>query len=179
MSVSISAALAEPVRIDCTRRPEPRALRQALGRFATGITVITTRAGSGQPMGMTANSFSSVSLDPPMVLWSLRRQSPSLPAFLEAGCFAVNVLSAEQGSLSRHFATPVADKFEGVMWEPGHGGCPLLPGSLASFECDTHQVVEAGDHLILIGLVRHVTHRDGTPLVFHGGKYGKPAALTA
>lgn len=179
MSVSISTHPAEPVRIDCTASPEPRALRQALGRFATGVTVITTRTRAGKLEGMTANSFSSVSLDPPLVLWSLRRQASSLASFLEAGCFAVNILSAEQGALSRHFATPAADKFEGVDWEEGHGGCPMLPGSLASFECDTHEAVEAGDHVILIGRIRHVTHRDGTPLVFHGGQYGTPVALTA
>jgi flavin reductase (DIM6/NTAB) family NADH-FMN oxidoreductase RutF len=179
MSVSITASPAEPVRIDCTGSSDPRALRQALGRFATGITVITTCTKTGKLEGMTANSFSSVSLDPPLVLWSLRRQAPSLAGFLEAGCFAVNILSADQGATSRHFATPVADKFEGVDWEPGHGGCPLLPGCLASFECDTDQVVEAGDHVILIGRIRHVTHQDGTPLVFHGGQYGVPVALTA
>jgi flavin reductase (DIM6/NTAB) family NADH-FMN oxidoreductase RutF len=179
MSVSISTRPAEPVRIDCTASPEPRALRQALGRFATGVTVVTTRTKAGKLEGMTANSFSSVSLDPPLVLWSLRRQAPSLLGFLDAGCFAVNILSAEQGATSRHFATPVADKFEGVEWEPGHGGCPVLPGSLASFECDTHQVVEAGDHVILIGRIRQVTYREGTPLLFHGGQYGMPAALTA
>ena len=179
MSVSITTMTSAPVRIDCTEAPEPRALRQALGRFATGVTVITTRAKAGKLEGMTANSFSSVSLDPPLVLWSLRRQASSLPSFLEAGCFAVNILSAEQGALSRHFATPMADKFEGLAWEAGHGGCPMLPGSLASFECDTHEVVEAGDHVILIGRIRRVTHRDGTPLVFHGGQYGTPVALTA
>ena len=171
-------ALVASVCIDCTEPPEPRALRQALGRFATGVTVVTTRTRAGKLEGMTANSFSSVSLDPPLVSWSLRRQAPSLIGFLDAGCFAVNILAAEQGAISRHFATPSADKFDGVSWDPGHGGCPLLPGSLASFECDTHQAVEAGDHVILIGRIRRVTHRDGAPLVFHGGQYSVPVALT-
>lgn len=179
MSVSITAEPAEPVRIDCTAAPEPRALRQAMGRFATGVAVITTRTSAGRLEGMTVNSFSSVSLDPPLVLWSLRRQARSRAGFVEAGCFAVNILSAEQDALSRHFATPMADRFESLAWEPGHGGCPLLAGCLAHFECDTHEVVEAGDHLILIGRIRQVTHRDGVPLVFHGGQYGMPVALTA
>ncbi|MBR0665961.1 flavin reductase family protein [Roseomonas hellenica] len=179
MSVSTIATPATPVRIDCTAAPEPRALRQAMGRFATGVAIITTRTRTGELEGMTVNSFSSVSLDPPLVLWSLRRQARALTGFVDAGCFAVNILSATQGALSRHFATPMADRFESLAWEPGHGGCPLLPGCLASFECDTHEVVGAGDHLILIGRIRHVTHRDGAPLVFHGGQYGVPVALTA
>ena len=174
------AAGPDEVLPDCAEAlPDARALRQALGRFATGITVITTRTPAGKLEGVTANSFSSVSLDPPLVLWSLRVQAPSLASFLEAGRFAVNVLSSDQRTLSRHFSTPLADKFADVDWSEGHGGCPLLPDCLARFECDTETTVEAGDHVILIGRIRRLAHRDGTPLLYNAGHYSVPVALTA
>jgi flavin reductase (DIM6/NTAB) family NADH-FMN oxidoreductase RutF len=174
------AAATEETCLDCREgAPDPRALRQALGRFATGVTVITTRTPTGKLEGLTANSFSSVSLDPPLVLWSLRRQAPSLASFRDSGCFAVNVLGAEQVALSRHFATPLADKFAGQAMAEGHGGCPLLPGCLARFECATEQLVEAGDHIIFIGRIHRLTHREGVPLLFNAGHYSLPAALTA
>src|SRR4051812_48579244 len=106
------------------------ALRGALGRFATGIAVMTTRTPDGQIKGVTANSFSSVSLDPPLVLWSLRRNAPSLEAFMASRYFAVNVLCADQVGVSRRFAQPHADKFQGVACAPGLGGCPLIEGAL-------------------------------------------------
>ena len=130
---------------------DPRELRRALGRFATGVTVVTTRGPGGKPEGLTANSFSSVSLDPPLVLWSLACGAASLPAFVQAGWFAVHVLGSHQHGLSSHFATRTADKFAGLGFTDGLGGCPLLAGSLARFECSVHSRVDAGDHVIFLG----------------------------
>jgi flavin reductase (DIM6/NTAB) family NADH-FMN oxidoreductase RutF len=156
---------------------DPRLLRQALGRFATGVTVITTRTQDGKYEGLTANSFSAVSLDPPLVLWSLRLAAPSLQNFKAAGHFVVNVLSSEQSALSRHFATPRHDKFEDLAFSAGIGGCPMLDDSLAIFECRTETMIEGGDHIIFIGRVTCAHHRDGAPLVFAGGRYGTHAPL--
>jgi flavin reductase (DIM6/NTAB) family NADH-FMN oxidoreductase RutF len=150
---------------------DQRHLRHALGRFATGVTVITTRTLSGKLEGLTANSFSAVSLDPPLVLWSLRGNAPSLSSFLDAGYFAVNVLAAEQCDLSRHFATPAEHKFGDFPHGSGLGGCPLLHGTLASFECSTEHTVVGGDHIIFIGRVHRATYRDGEPLIFSAGRY--------
>ena len=156
---------------------DQRQLRHALGRFATGVTVVTTRTPGGKLEGLTANSFSAVSLDPPLVLWSLRQNAPSLPGFLESGLFAVNVLASGQCGLSRHFATPSKDKFESVAHVPSLGGCPLLAGSLATFECSVETTVTGGDHIIFIGRVHRATYRDGDPLIFSAGKYCTPAQL--
>jgi flavin reductase (DIM6/NTAB) family NADH-FMN oxidoreductase RutF len=149
-------------------------LRRALGRFATGVTVITTRSRQGKPEGLTANSFSSVSLDPPLVLWSLRKRAPSLESFRHSGFFAVNVLGAHQHAYCKHFATPSPDKFVSIPHETGLGGCPVLEDSLACFECSTHSVVEGGDHLIFIGQVKRAVHRDGEPLIFSAGSFCVP-----
>jgi flavin reductase (DIM6/NTAB) family NADH-FMN oxidoreductase RutF len=157
---------------------DPRQLRQALGRFATGVTVITTMTPEGKLEGLTANSFTSVSLDPPLVLWSLQRRALSLSSFLASGSFAVNVLGAHQCGLSRHFATPCADKFETVEYRTGLGGCPLLDESLARFECRTESTVEGGDHVIFIGRVKRASYRDGDPLIYSAGRYCTPALLT-
>jgi flavin reductase (DIM6/NTAB) family NADH-FMN oxidoreductase RutF len=150
---------------------DQRHLRQALGRFATGVTVITTRTLDGKLEGLTANSFSAVSLDPPLVLWSLRGNAPSLPSFLDAGYFSVNVLAAQQCDLSRHFATPAEDKFSALPHATGLGGCPLLHDTLASVECSTEHTVMGGDHIIFIGRVHRATYRDGEPLIFSAGRY--------
>lgn len=154
---------------------DPRQLRNALGRFATGVTVITTRTPSGKLEGLTANSFSALSLDPPLVLWSIRLAAPSLPGFLDAGGFAVNVLAAQQERLAANFATASEDKFSGVPYAIGQGGYPVLPGSIAVFECQTENTVEGGDHLIFIGGVRAAAYCDGEPLVFSSGEYCVPA----
>jgi flavin reductase (DIM6/NTAB) family NADH-FMN oxidoreductase RutF len=156
---------------------DPLHLRRALGRFATGVTVVTTRAADGSPVGLTVNSFSSVSLDPPLVLWSLQRRAPSLDSFTRAGWFAVNVLGAQQSDLSRHFATSHPDKFAAIDYAPGLGGCPLLTESLAHFECSVEHTVAGGDHVIFIGRVVRAAHRDGEPLIFSAGQYCVPAAL--
>jgi flavin reductase (DIM6/NTAB) family NADH-FMN oxidoreductase RutF len=154
-----------------------RDLRQALGRFATGVTVITTRAPDGRREGLTANSFAAVSLDPPLVLWSLKNTAPSQPSFLAARCFVVNVLAAHQRILSRHFACPHPDKFSGLAALDGIEGCPVLPDALAIFECSTESTVAGGDHTIFIGRVQRASYRDGEPLIFNSGRYCAPAAL--
>jgi flavin reductase (DIM6/NTAB) family NADH-FMN oxidoreductase RutF len=157
---------------------DKRSLRNALGRFATGVTVVTTRTQDGKFEGVTANSFSAVSLEPPLVLWSLRCEAPSLPAFLASNCFAVNVLSKEQARISRHFATPQPNKFEGVEFKLGVDGCPIFERSPAIFECRTQTKVEGGDHIILIGRVVRVHHCNAAPLVFASGQYGTHTLLT-
>ena len=158
---------------------DPRQYRQALGRYATGVTVVTTRGRNGKLEGLTANSFASVSLDPPLVLWSLKDGAASLPNFAESGWFAINVLGAAHQHLSHHFATPSVDKFAGVDFLAGIGGCPLLPDALASFECSVEQKVIAGDHTIFIGRVQRLMQRDGEPLIFTGGAFCRPALLRA
>lgn len=152
-------------------RQDARDLRRALGQFATGVAVVTTRAGDGRRVGMTANSFSSVSLDPPLVLWSLARQSPSLADFTAASHFGINVLAAGQHDVSRQFATPLPDKFGGVDCVDTIAGVPLLAGALAHFVCRNRRQYDGGDHLIFIGEVEHYDRFDGEPLVFHAGSY--------
>ncbi len=163
--------------IDFDQAEDPRHFRRALGRFATGVTIVTTRGPDGKLEGLTANSFSSVSLDPPLVLWSLKTTAPSLERFVASGVFAVNVLGTHQTDLCRHFATPAVDKFASVDHAPGLDGCPLIASALARFECRTQQVIEAGDHQIFLGRVMRVTHRDGEPLIFSTGAFWAPAAL--
>ena len=153
---------------------DPRELRNALGRFATGVTVITTQTPSGKLEGLTANSFSALSLDPPLVLWSIRLSAPSLPGFLAASGFAVNVLAADQRMLAAAFATASIDKFADVPFAIGLRGYPVLPGSIAVFEYQTGNTVEGADHLILIGRVVAASYCDGKPLVFSRGEYCVP-----
>lgn len=150
---------------------DPRELRNALGSFATGVTVITTRTATGALVGVTANSFASVSLEPPMVLWLPGNHLRSLPHFIQAPYFAVNVLCSDQADLSRRFASSGENKFQGVDFYEGVGGSPVLKGALATFETTTVAIHEAGDHHIMIGEVENYTYRAGEPLVFHGGGY--------
>ena len=155
---------------------DPRALRSALGTFATGITIVTTRDAQGRDWGLTVNSFNSVSLEPPLVLWSLgKRNEATLAAFREAGHFAVHVLAAEQEALSNLFASPNADRFSAQEITRGAGGVPLLPGCLAVFECRTSAIHAGGDHDIFLGEVLVFTSREGAPLLYHGGRYAKLA----
>ena len=156
---------------------DQRHLRQALGRFATGVTVVTTRTTEGKLEALTANSFAAVSLDPPLVLWSLWRNATSLPSFCESGYFAVNVLAADQCDLSRHFAMSAENKFANVASAIGLGGCPLLSDTLASFQCTTENTVVGGDHIIFIGRVHRATYRNGEPLIFSAGQYCTHALL--
>jgi len=151
---------------------DPRKLRDALGTFATGVTIITTLGPLGEPVGFTANSFGSVSLDPPLVLFSLSKQAQSLVAFQAASAFAVNVLSEDQQALSDRFATRHADKWEGVAHETWQLGVPILSDSLASFECAYRYRYDAGDHVIFVGEVKRMNRRTGgSPLVYHAGRY--------
>ena len=158
-------------RQEAEGRFDRRDLRRALGQFATGVTVVTTLSSDGRRVGLTANSFTSVSLDPPLLLFCLDRAAPSLPAFVDCSHFAVNVLAADQHHLSRQFSTPAEDKFSGVEVDEGPGGVPLLEGSLAHFTCRHVEHRDAGDHLIFIGEVEAYEAFDHEPLVFHSGFY--------
>lgn len=151
--------------------PGKSELRVALGRFATGVTIVTCRDAAGSAVGLTCNSFNALSLEPPLVLWSLRRASPSLAAFTGAGHFAVNVLAEDQIELSRRFASPAADKFADGVWHDGAGGAPLLVGAAAVFECAREAHQDAGDHVLFIGRVLRLADAALPPLVFHGGRY--------
>ena len=152
-------------------RFDRRDYRRALGQFATGVTVVTARCGDGRRIGVTVNSFSSVSLDPPLVLWSLARQSASLADFTKATHFAVNVLESRQHHLSRQFSTPVPDKFSGVECGEGPSGVPLLGGTIAHFVCRNVRQYDGGDHVIFVGEVEAYKYGEGEPLVFHSGNY--------
>ena len=149
---------------------DPAAFRRSLGQFGTGVTVITAAA-EGKLVGMTANSFSSVSLDPPLVLWSAKRTSQSFSTFEVATHFAVNVLSSEQIALSQHFGRSGGDKFNDVAWRPGIGGAPLLDGVLCSFECSKAASYPGGDHLIMLGAVERFARYDRNALLFAQGRY--------
>ena len=145
-------------------------LRQALGRFATGVTVVTCLGDKG-PCGITANSFSSVSLDPPLILWNIAKVSNSLRAYLAAEHFAINVLGADQRDLSHHFAQSDHTVFKGIEYSVSEHGVPMLPDTIASFECRTHEIHDCGDHFIIIGEVERFDSSDGDPLLFFGGDY--------
>jgi len=150
----------------------PDVFRSALGQFATGVTIVTARDAEGRLMGLTANSFNSVSLSPPLVLWSLSGQSSSLPGFRAASHYAINVLAADQRLLAERFARRGIDRFEGTAWRPGLTGAPVIDGAVAVFECSQHGQHEAGDHIVFVGRVAHCRRRVGVaPLVFHGGRF--------
>jgi len=146
--------------------------RAALGTFATGVTIVTARNAGGAPVGITANSFASVSLAPPLVLWSLARVAGSMPAFEQGSHYAINILASDQHELATRFATRSVDRFAGVPFRDGRGGAPVLEGTAAAFECFNRSRYEEGDHVIFVGEVEHCERRDGAqPLIFHGGRY--------
>ncbi len=155
--------------------PQPalstRVLRDALGRFTTGVTIISCLDAEGQRVGLTANSFNALSLDPPLVLWSLRRLSSQTEAFRAAPHFAVNVLAEAQVELSRRFASKELERFAEGVWTAGAGGAPVLTGCAAVFECATESHQEAGDHVLFIGRVLAVMEAPLPPLVFQAGHY--------
>jgi flavin reductase (DIM6/NTAB) family NADH-FMN oxidoreductase RutF/DNA-binding MarR family transcriptional regulator len=153
---------------------DARRFRSALGAFATGVTIVTTRDASGRDVGLTANSFNSVSLDPPMVLWSLAKSARSLPAFLAATHFAVHVLAADQEELSLRFSAGDRERFAGLDLERGAAQVPLLRGCSARFQCRTAFRHEGGDHVIFVGAVDSFAQSDRLPLIFHGGRYALP-----
>ena len=152
---------------------DPLAFRNALGSFATGVTIVTARDASGAPVGLTANSFNSVSLDPPMVLWSLSLHSGSLPVFRDAENWAVHILAADQQPMSDRFATPGVDKFDGLALGDGPEGAPRIEGCAARFGCRARFEYEGGDHAIFLGEVIDFDRREAEPLIYHGGQYGR------
>jgi flavin reductase (DIM6/NTAB) family NADH-FMN oxidoreductase RutF len=160
---------------------DARAFRAALGAFVTGVTIITTADADGAPAGLTANSFNSVSLDPPLVLFSLGLDSTSLDAFRQAKFWAVHVLSADQEALSNQFARRDGEKFKDVAFSEGPGGIPLLDGFSARFICRAAFEYEGGDHAIFLGEVIAFDQAGRSPLVYHPGRYGGvfPAAALA
>lgn len=149
-----------------------REFRSALGMFATGVTIVTTRMADGTPVGLTANSFNSVSLEPPLVLWSLSRAAASLPVFQAGSHYAIHVLAADQKALAERFASKSSDRWQGVQTSEGAGGAPLLAGAAATFECFNRSRYDEGDHVIFVGEVERCAWRaEATPLLFHGGRF--------
>lgn len=154
---------------------EKLALRSAFGQFATGVTIVTARGPDGVDIGITVNSFASVSLDPPLLLWSLARESQSIDAFRPDFHFAITILSSEQEMLARHFGRSGTDQFsilpEQVTIEHNRHGVPLIGGGIATFECRVDQVVPAGDHHVLIARIERFATAPGAPLLFFGGRF--------
>lgn len=151
---------------------DPKDFRRALGKFATGVTVITTRDEAGEDVGMTANSFSSVSMDPPLILWSVDKGNLGTKAYREADCFVVNVLNDSQVDISNRFARRGEDKFEGLDFSRGLGDVPVINGCASTFECRTWNTYDGGDHLIIVGEVLNYFYQESVrSLVFHNGRY--------
>jgi flavin reductase (DIM6/NTAB) family NADH-FMN oxidoreductase RutF len=148
-----------------------RDLRDAFGLFATGVTVVTGVRPDGEPVGVTANSFTSVSLEPPLLLWCLANASSAAPAFAAGATFAVHVLSHHQHEIALHFARRAPDKFEGKAARTA-AAPPHLPGVLCRFDCRVHGAHDGGDHLIIVGEVQGIVRHPGTPLAFHAGRFG-------
>jgi flavin reductase (DIM6/NTAB) family NADH-FMN oxidoreductase RutF len=145
--------------------------RSALSQFATGVTVITTRMGDGSFFGLTASSFNSVSLDPPLILWSLANSASSLPLFTHNSHYVVNILAADQAALAERFARRIDNRFEGVDFTLSPTGLPILKGATAWFECYNRNCYPGGDHLIFVGEVEHCNAAPQPALVFHGGRF--------
>ena len=140
--------------------------------FATGVTIVTARTAAGQPVGLTANSFNSVSLTPPLVLWSLSQAAASMGALSTATHYAVNILAADQKALAERFAQRDVERWVGVEFTEGRGGAPLLSGAAATFECFNRSRYAEGDHVIFVGEVERCSHRENaSPLLFHGGRF--------
>lgn len=152
---------------------DPQDFRRAASHFLTGVTVITTTGPDGEPAGLTVNSFTTVSLKPPLVLFCLGRDSDSAAAFAASNGYVVHVLAGDQADLSARFAAKGADKFDGIEWSPGHNGLPVLAEALATFECSHFAEYEGGDHVILVGKVEHLTYEglDREALGYFRGRY--------
>lgn len=155
---------------------DPQSLRQALGCFATGVTIVTAAPPGAAASGVTINSFAPLSLDPPLVLWSLAARSPSLARFRAATHFAINLLAENQAELSKRFASPIAEKFVGLNCSAGLGGAPLIPGCAACFECALAGEQEQGDHVLFTGRVERFWRGESDALVFYRGRYVRLAA---
>lgn len=149
----------------------PDEFRHVVGHFASGVTVVTTWDAEGRPTGLTASAFTSVSLDPPLVLVCIDRKAQSYPAMQGSGRFAVNILAADQEAFSKQFALSGGDKFDGIAWSTGPGGLPLISGSLAALECHTLHAYPGGDHTIFVGRVEAVQAHVAEPLLYYRGKY--------
>lgn len=149
------------------------AFRTCLGQFATGVTVVTCSAADGHACGITANSFSSVSLEPPLILWNIAKSANSLDDYLQAQDFAIHILSVDQLALSIQFARSDHTLFDGVSYDRSAANVPILPDCLAVFECSTHQIHDSGDHYIIVGKVDRFTWDKSEPLLFHRGRYRK------
>lgn len=170
----------QEAEVAASRGPEKpfdqRQFRDALGCYPTGVAIITAPDGQGGHVGITANSFSALSLDPPLVLWSLDKRAYSREAFHSAGYFGVNVLSTDQVELSRHFSKRHVDKFASIAVELGAGSVALIEDCAARFECQTHQTYEGGDHIIFVGeVVAFEYNSELAPLAFSGGSYAQTA----
>jgi flavin reductase (DIM6/NTAB) family NADH-FMN oxidoreductase RutF len=152
---------------------DPRDFRNALGAYATGVTIVTAATPDGKPYGLTCNSFASVSLNPPLVLWSLLIYSQGMSIFQNASHFAVNVLGVSQQALATKFANSSVDRFSGVAWTPGLGGAPILADSVASFQCRAVNRYYGGDHVIFLGAVEAYAYNRQEPLLFARGGYGR------
>jgi len=150
---------------------DTRELRDALGTFATGVTIVTAMLPTGQPIGFTANSFTSVSLDPPLILVCIAKTAAGYATYTSTGSFCVNVFSEDQRDLSGTFAQRGTDKFVGVSWHQNQTGSPIIDGGIGHFDCSMHQIVDAGDHAILIGRVVGFDANNDAPLFYHRGKY--------
>ncbi len=162
----------KPAQPSVAPRFSPPEFRAALSMFATGVTIVTARTDTGKLIGLTANSFNSVSMSPPLVLWSLSQSASTLSAFQDGSHYAINILSADQQDLARQFATSGIDRFAGVSFTTGAGGAPLIDGAAATFECFNRSRYAEGDHVIFVGQVEHCTHRiEKSPLLYHGGKF--------
>jgi flavin reductase (DIM6/NTAB) family NADH-FMN oxidoreductase RutF len=162
-----------------TNAVDPRFFRDVLGSFPTGVIVVTTVDELGKPVGLTASSFNSVSLNPPLILWSLSLKAPSLRAFRASDYFAINILSSEQQPLSKIFSTPAENKFENVNFKSGYGGVPILKDTVAHMVCRTYARYPGGDHEIYVGEVLEIEDRKHAPLVFHRGSFHQlsPSAM--
>lgn len=157
---------------------DPKALRQALGHFPTGVAVVTTRSASGRPVGLTINSFASLSLEPPLITWSLVNRSPSLDVFLACRHFAINIMSEAQADLALSFANPkVEDKFAAASHQDCEEGIPLIDDCSARFVCENYRSHEGGDHVLFIGRVLRHEAPGHAPAVFHQGRFTRLAQV--
>ncbi len=152
--------------------PDPTVFRTVLGHFGTGVTIVTAVDG-GEPVGMACNAFASVSLEPPLVLFCAANSSTTWPRIHNAGHYCVNILHEDGEEMCRSFATRGADRFAGVGYRIGASGAPVLDDALAYIDCDIEAEHEAGDHTIVVGRVREMGHREGKPLMFFRGGYGR------
>lgn len=146
--------------------------KRALGNYPTGVTVITTLDENNKPVGLTANSFASVSIDPLLILWSLDKKSSLYNAFIQTSKFAINILAEDQENLCSLFASKIADRFSQCEWDLSERQLPVFPGALSQLECEVYKKVDAGDHIIFIGEVIHISNEDKNPLLYHKRNFG-------